>query len=73
MQAGTTSGLSRGGISFHGSTALGTNFLMDGVDMSFGEVNGSAGFASAGGSGIINTISVEAIEEFKSTASAASA
>ncbi len=73
LQAGTTSGLSRGGISFHGSTSLGTNFLLDGVDMSFGEVNGSAGFASAGGSGIINTVSIEAIEEFKSTSSADSA
>lgn len=64
----------RGGISFHGSAALGTNFLLDGVDMSFGEVNGAAGFQSAGGGSVlINTVSVEAVEEFKSTASAASA
>jgi len=73
LQAGVTSGLSRGGISFHGSTALGTNMLLDGVDMSFGEVNGSASFGSAGGSGVINTVSVEAIEEFKSTGNASSA
>jgi len=46
---------------------------MDGVDMSFGEVNGSAGMASAGGSGVINTVSVDAIEEFKSTGNASSA
>lgn len=64
----------RGGISFHGSSALGTNMLLDGVDMSFGEVNGAASFQSAGGGGtLINTISVEAIQEFKSTASASSA
>jgi hypothetical protein len=64
----------RGGVSFHGSAALGTNFLLDGVDMSFGEVNGAAGFQSAGGGSVlINTISVEAVEEFKSTASATSA
>lgn len=64
----------RGGISFHGSDALGTNLLLDGVDMSFGEVNGAASFQSAGGGRtLINTISVEAIEEFKSTANAMSA
>jgi hypothetical protein len=79
LQAGvvnspSSSAGSRGGISFHGSTALGTNLMLDGVDMSFGEVNGSAGFASAGGgSTLINTVSVEAIEEFKSTANASSA
>src|SRR5258707_3117163 len=64
----------RGGISFHGSAALGTNFLLDGVDMSFGEVNGAAGFQSAGGGSVlINTVSVEAVAEFKSSASATSA
>jgi hypothetical protein len=73
LQPGVTSGFTRGGISFHGSTQLGTNMLMDGVDMSFGEVNGSASFASAGGSGVINTISLDAIEEFKSTGNASSA
>src|SRR5215831_504280 len=65
---------SRGGISFHGSTALGTNVLRDGVDMSFGEVNGSASFQSAGGpSTLVNTVSVEAVQQFKSTANAYSA
>ena len=56
----------RGGVSFHGSSALSTNMLLDGVDMSFGEVNGSAGFKSAGGGSVlINTVSVEALSEFK--------
>jgi hypothetical protein len=79
LQAGvvnqpSSSAGTRGGVSFHGSAALGTNFLLDGVDMSFGEVNGAAGFQSAGGGSVlINTISVEAVEEFKSTASAVSA
>src|SRR5262249_31437079 len=64
----------RGGVSFHGSTALGTNVLLDGVDMSFGEVNGTASFQSAGGpSTLVNTVSVEAVEQFKSTANAYSA
>ncbi len=65
----------RNGIEFNGSSALGNNLLLDGVDMSFGEVNGSASDASAGaGQGsLINTVSVEAIEEFKATGSAFSA
>lgn len=65
----------RGGIEFNGSPALGNNLLLDGVDMSFGENNGAASDASAGASGgaLINTISVEAIAEFKATGSAFSA
>ncbi|HET8549535.1 MAG TPA: carboxypeptidase regulatory-like domain-containing protein, partial [Bryobacteraceae bacterium] len=64
----------RGGVEFHGSSALANNLMLDGVDMSFGEVNGSAGYESAGGGGtLINTVSVEAIEEFKATGSAFSA
>jgi hypothetical protein len=64
----------RGGASFHGSSALASNMLLDGVDMSFGEVNGSAGFRSAGGGSVlINTVSVEALEEFRATGSAFSA
>jgi hypothetical protein len=60
----------RGGIEFHGSSALGNNLLLDGVDMSFGEENGAANFASAGGGGVlINTVSVEAIQEFRATGS----
>lgn len=61
----------RGGIQFNGSSALGNNLLLDGVDMSFGEVNGTASDKSAGGGGLlINGISLEAIQEFKSTGSA---
>jgi len=64
----------RGGIEFHGSSGLANNLMLDGVDMSFGEVNGTASDSSAGGGGsLINTVSVEAIEEFKATGSAFSA
>lgn len=64
----------RGGISFHGSSALGTNVMLDGVDMSFGEVNGTASFTSAGGpSTLVNAVSIEAVEQFKSTTNAYSA
>jgi outer membrane receptor protein involved in Fe transport len=65
----------RGGIEFNGSPALGNNLLLDGVDMTFGENNGAARDVSAGASGgsLINTVSLEAIEEFKSTGSAYSA
>jgi hypothetical protein len=79
LQTGVVSGPSnsagnRGGISFNGSTALGTNILLDGVDMTFGEVNSTASFQGAGGGRtLINGVSLEAIQEFKSTASAYSA
>jgi Outer membrane receptor proteins, mostly Fe transport len=74
VNAPSSSAGGRGGISFHGSTALGTNVMLDGVDMSFGEVNGAASFQAAGGpSTLINTVSVEAVEQFKSTANASSA
>ena len=38
----------RGGIEFNGASAYGNNLLMDGVDMSFGEVNASASDKAAG-------------------------
>lgn len=65
----------RGGIEFNGSPALGNNLLLDGVDMTFGENNGSAHDVSAGASSgsLINTVSVDAIEEFKASGSAYSA
>ena len=66
----------RGGIEFHGSPALGNNLLLDGVDMSFGESNATAGDIGAGSGGrgsLIQTVSVEAIQEFKATGSAFSA
>jgi hypothetical protein len=72
LQAGVvaspaSSGGGRGGIEFHGSSSLGNNLLMDGVDMSFGEVNGSANDSSASVSGgsLINTVSVEAVESLR--------
>jgi outer membrane receptor protein involved in Fe transport len=68
-----TSGANRGGVQFNGLPGLGNNWTLDGVDMSFGENNGS-GIAAVGGSGtVINTISVEAIEEFKTSSGAFSA
>ncbi len=64
----------RGGVQFNGSTSWGNNLLLDGVDMSFGEVNGVPSDKSAGGGGLlINGISIEAIQEFKTTTSAFSA
>jgi len=64
----------RGGIEFNGSSGFGTNLMLDGVDMSFGEYSSSASDTAAGGGGArINTVSVEAIQEFKTTASAFSA
>ncbi|MBL8215410.1 MAG: TonB-dependent receptor [Bryobacterales bacterium] len=61
----------RGGIEFHGATAFGNNLLLDGVDMSLGEVPGTGN--ATGGGPLINTISVEAIEEFKASGNAMSA
>ena len=72
--AGSTTG-SYGGVEFNGSPALGNNLLLDGVDMSFGESN-SVGDQAAGTEAkgaMINTVSVEAIKEFKATSSAFSA
>ncbi len=65
----------RGGVEFNGSPALGTNYLLDGVDMSFGENNavGDQAAGSGGKGAAINTVSVEAIQEFKTTSSAFSA
>ena len=60
----------RGGVEVNGTPGLGSNFMLDGVDMSFGETNG-VGLGAAGASGTrINTVSVEAIEEFKTTSGA---
>jgi outer membrane receptor protein involved in Fe transport len=61
----------RGGIEFHGASALGNSLLLDGVDMSLGEVNATGN--ATGGGPLINTVSVEAIEEFKATGNAMSA
>jgi hypothetical protein len=61
----------RGGIEFHGATAFGNSLLLDGVDMSLGEVPGTGN--ATGGGPLINTVSVEAIEEFKASGNAMSA
>lgn len=70
---GATGG--RGGIEFNGSPAYGNNLLLDGVDMSFGENNalGDSAAGTGGQGSLINTVSVEAIQEFKATGSAFSA
>ena len=62
-------------MEFNGAPAFGINLLLDGVDMSFGENSAPAsdrGAVSNGGSKI-NTVSVEAIQEFKTTSGAFSA
>jgi hypothetical protein len=76
LQAGVLSDPSssaggRGGIEFHGATAFGNSLLLDGVDMSLGEVPGTGN--ATGGRPLINTVSVEAIEEFKASGNAMSA
>lgn len=76
LQAGvlanpSSSAGARGGIEFHGATAFGNNLMLDGVDMSFGEVPGTGN--ATGGGPLINTVSVEAIEEFKASGNATSA
>lgn len=67
----------RGGFELNGGYSYGNNILMDGVDASFGEVNGTANDRSGGSPGdagsIINTLSVDAIQEFKTTSNAFSA
>ncbi len=78
LQAGAASGAGaagRGGFSFNGSPGLGNNLLMDGVDMSFGELQAPGSDIGAGASGatFINTISVEAVQEYKASTSAYSA
>ena len=74
VSAGANTG-GRGGVEFQGSPALGTIYLLDGVDMTFGE-NNAVGDQAAGTGGkgaLINTVSVDAIQEFKATSSAFSA
>ena len=73
--AGSAGG--RGGFELNGGYSYGNNILLDGVDASFGEVNGTANDRSGGspstGGSIINTLSVDAIQEFKTTSNAFSA
>lgn len=74
VSAGSLVG-ARGGVEFNGSPAFGNNYLLDGIDMTFGENNGLGDTAAgSGGAGaVINTVSVEGIQEFKATSSAFSA
>ena len=68
-----TSGAHRGGVQLNGMSGLGNNFLLDGVDMSFGENNG-VGLGGVGGSGmLIDYVSLDAVAEMKATSGAASA
>ena len=71
---GSISG-ARGGVEFYGSSGYGNNWLLDGIDMSFGENNAVGDMAAGtGGNGaVINTVSVEAISELKTTGSSFSA
>ena len=65
----------RAGMSFNGSPAESNNMMLDGVDMSFGELNAAPG-DTAGGStngSLIQGVSVDAIQEFKVTTNAFSA
>lgn len=69
-----TSTAQRGGASLNGLPGLGNNFLLDGVDMSFGENNGVGMSAISGATGmLINYVSIDAIQEIKATTGAASA
>lgn len=70
----------RGGFELNGGYTYGNSILVDGVDASFGENNGTANDRSAGSisatsstGAIINTLSVDAIQEFKTTSNAFSA
>jgi Carboxypeptidase regulatory-like domain/TonB dependent receptor len=69
----------RGGFELNGGYTYGNNILVDGVDASFGESNGTANDRSAGSGttantgAIINTLSVDAIQEFKTSSNAFSA
>ena len=76
IAAPSTSTGGRGGLEFNGASAFSNNLLLDGVDMTFGE-NQAAANDQAGGAGTrgarINTVSVDAVQEFKTTGGAFSA
>jgi hypothetical protein len=63
----------RGGVSLNGLSGLGNNWLLDGVDMSFGENNGVGGGAAGYGGYLITYLSVDAIQELKATTGSQSA
>ncbi len=51
----------RGGFEVNGAPGLSNNILLDGVDATFGETNG----IGAGAGSITNTLSIDAISEFR--------
>lgn len=63
----------RGGIEFNGASAFGNNLTLDGVDISFGEHNGAGQSSGLSGFAYINAVSVDAIQEIKTSSSAFSA
>jgi len=67
--------IGRGGVEFNGSHSWGNNYLLDGVDFSFGEINavGDNAVGAGGTASVIQAVSVDAIEEFKTSSSAFSA
>jgi hypothetical protein len=76
LQAGfnTAGGVSdRGGVELNGLSSSGNNWLLDGVDMSYGENNGAGTQGSGVRGNVLNTVSVDALEEFKTTSGAYSA
>jgi outer membrane receptor protein involved in Fe transport len=63
----------RGGVEVNGLGGMTNNFMMDGMDMTFGE-NGGLGIGAIGGSGsVINVLGIEAIQEFQVKSGAFSA
>ncbi len=64
----------RGGMSFNGSPGYGNQLLLDGVDMSFGEVSSAPTFQAGGaGTSLIGGVSLAAISEVKVNSSSFSA
>lgn len=63
----------RGGIEFNGAPSFGNNQTLDGVDTSFGEHNGAAQSSGLSGFAYINSVSLDAVQEIKTTSSAFSA
>jgi hypothetical protein len=64
----------RGGMSFNGSPGYGNQLFLDGVDMSFGEIDSSGTDQAAGaGTSLIGGVSIAAISEVKIDSSSFSA
>jgi carboxypeptidase family protein len=67
--AGASAQNGRGGFEVNGAPGLSNNILLDGVDATFGETNG----IGAGAGSITNTLSIDAIGEFRTLSSVPSA